>query len=167
LYLNVIKLFILTEIISIVHQGDSLLTTVKELFMAYQLELGEDLCFQNFSDELENPLKKYGPPKGVLLLAMNNKEIAGCVALQPLPETGTCEMKRLYVKPGFRKQQIGFVLVERLLQEAENSGYTRMKLDTLERLQPAIRLYEKFGFVNTSSYYTNPLTHVVYMEKEL
>jgi GNAT superfamily N-acetyltransferase len=157
----------LTGIISIINANDPLLETVKELFLDYQQELGEDLCFQNFTNELEDPLKKYGPPKGVLLLAAYENEIAGCVALKPLEEPGCGEMKRLYVKPRFRKHHIGALLVERLIQEAKNTGYSVMKLDTLKRLVPAIKLYEKYGFVNTSSYYTNPLSDVVYMEKLL
>jgi hypothetical protein len=42
-----------------------------------------------------------------------------------------------------------------------------MKLDTLQRLQPAIRLYEQYGFVHTTPYYANPMEDVVYMEKVL
>jgi putative acetyltransferase len=42
-----------------------------------------------------------------------------------------------------------------------------MKLDTLERLQAAIKLYQKFGFETVNAYYDNPLPGVVYMQKEL
>jgi ribosomal protein S18 acetylase RimI-like enzyme len=58
-------------------------------------------------------------------------------------------------------------LIEELLNEAKKTGYKKMVLDTLERLQPAIRLYCKHGFINTSAYYENPLANVVYMEKVL
>lgn len=153
-------------IITINEQGEAL-EIAKTLFQAYQTELNEDLCFQSFEEELENPLKKYGKPNGILLLAYYNDEVAGCVALQPLPENGTCEMKRLYVNPLFRKHKIGEQLVAQLLIEAKKIGYKVMKLDTLERLQPAIKLYEKHGFTNTTSYYQNPLSNVVYMEKEI
>ena len=42
-----------------------------------------------------------------------------------------------------------------------------MVLDTLQKLQPAIKLYKKYGFTETTAYYQNPLPGVVYMEKLL
>lgn len=143
------------------------LETARHLFKEYSDELAVDLCFQSFDAELMDPLKKYGPPSGSLLLAFYNNEPVGCVALQPLPEAGVCEMKRLYVKPAFRKFKIGDALVAAIVNEAERLGYAKMKLDTLERLQPAIQLYLKHGFEITTAYYHNPLPEVVYMEKTL
>ena len=143
------------------------LETAKILFREYGDELNEDLCFQSFDAELENPLIKYGPPKGALFIANWNGEVAGCIALQPLSEAGVCEMKRLYVRPGFRKFGIGDELIKQLLETAKEIGYTKMVLDTLERLQAATRLYQRHGFINTSAYYPNPLPEVVYMERQL
>lgn len=156
----------MTELIYIQQEG-WLLDEVRKLFREYEMELDENLCFQSFEDELKNPLKKYGPPRGLIYLAKWNSEVAGCVALHPLKERGACEMKRLYVKPFYRKHKIGKVLVEQLIKDAQTLGYTKMKLDTLEKLQPAIGLYKQYGFVETTSYYDNPLDGVVYMEKEL
>jgi GNAT superfamily N-acetyltransferase len=53
------------------------------------------------------------------------------------------------------------------MKRAKETGYKKMVLDTLERLQPAIQLYLKHGFANTSAYYQNPLPGVVFMEKVL
>lgn len=143
------------------------LEIARHLFKEYSDELAVDLCFQSFDAELQNPLKKYGPPKGSLLLAYYNEEAVGCVALQQLPEEYACEMKRLYVQPAFRKYKIGDALVAAIINEAKRLGYAKMKLDTLERLQAAIHLYLKHGFEITTAYYHNPLPEVVYMEKKL
>jgi ribosomal protein S18 acetylase RimI-like enzyme len=140
---------------------------VRQLFKEYSNSLNENLSFQSFDEELENPLKKYGEPKGCLLLAFWNNEAAGCIALQPLKQKGVCEMKRLFVRNEYRNKGIGDELINELLKEATKKGYQKMVLDTLERLQPARRLYIKYGFVNTSPYYENPLADVVYMEKSL
>ncbi len=67
----------------------------------------------------------------------------------------------------FRKFGIGDELVKAILNDAVKLGYTKMKLDTLERLKPAIELYLKHGFVITTAYYHNPLPEVVYMECNL
>ncbi len=137
-----------------------------QLFKDYADELNVDLCFQSFDAELENPLQKYSSPNGALFLGYFNAEPVACIALQPLAD-GSCEMKRLYVKPTFRKFKIGEALVQQLLVSAKQLGYKKMKLDTLERLQAAINLYKKNGFIITNAYYKNPLPEVVYMEKEL
>ncbi|MEK0413178.1 MAG: hypothetical protein RL070_666 [Bacteroidota bacterium] len=143
------------------------LESIKSLFKAYLGELNEDLCFQSFDTEIDNPLYKYSAPTGALFIAYYNAIPVGCIALQPLQEAQTCEMKRLYVEPQYRNLKIGGALVKVLLQEAQLLGYTTMKLDTLERLQAAIQLYQKFGFETVTAYYDNPLPSVVYMQKKL
>lgn len=153
--------------IQTVQQEGKQLDTVKELFVAYSLELGEDLCFQSFEEELKNPLKKYVDTGGCIFLAYFNNEPAGCIALLPLQETGLCEMKRLFVLPQYRKQHIGEELVTTILKFAAEEGFTKMVLDTLQRLQPAIKLYQQFGFTTTAAYYNNPISEVVYMEKQI
>src|SRR5205809_1230239 len=101
------------------------LKTVVELFKEYSAELNEDICFQSFEKELANPLYKYGAPQGTLLLAYWNDEPVACVALQPLPDENglaVCEMKRLYVKPEYRKHKIGNALVDLIINEGTKLG---------------------------------------------
>ncbi len=141
------------------------LDIIRELFREYEKELNEDICFQSFEEELKDPLKKYGLPDGDLLLAYWNDEVAGCIALKKMKDAGACEMKRLYVKPGLRKNKIGRLLIEELLSSAKERNYEKMRLDTFEKLQAAVHLYKQFGFNNISAYYENPLPGVVYMEK--
>lgn len=160
------KLYKMLQLLLIKEEGGQM-DAVRVLFRAYETELNEDLCFQSFEEELKDPLKKYGAPKGVLYIAEWNHEVAGCIALMPLQEEGVCEMKRLYVRPEFRKHKIGKALVEQLLKDAKHLGYLTMKLDTLQKLQPAITLYKQYGFVETTAYYDNPLSQVVYMQKDL
>lgn len=156
----------MAQIKKIIAEGEQL-DSVRRLFAAYEAGLGENLCFQGFAAELDNPLKKYGAPCGALFLALEENEYVGCIALQPLAEEGACEMKRLFVEPAFRGRGIGEQLVAHLLTEARVLGYRTMKLDTLTRLQPAIKMYRAFGFTDISAYYENPLPEVVYMEKIL
>lgn len=135
------------------------------LFKEYFIELNENLCFQNFDEELKDPLKKYGPPGGSLFIAYYDEQPVACIGFQTLDVDGVCKMKRLYVQPAFRKNKIAAQLVKLLLKDAKQKGFTKMVLDTLEKLQPAIKLYESFGFEHTGAYYNNPLPGVVYMQR--
>ena len=150
----------------IIEEGKEL-DVIRDLFREYEKELNENICFQSFDEELKDPLKKYGPPSGDLVLAYWEDEIAGCVALTKLKDAGACEMKRLYVRPSFRENKIGRLLVEDLLSSAKEKNYKKMRLDPFLKLQAAVHLYQKFGFENISAYYNNPLPGVVYMEKQL
>lgn len=156
----------MVELVYITEEGP-LMDEVRQLFREYEKELDENLCFQSFEEELKDPLKKYGPPKGEIIVALYDEAVAGCIALYPLKEESVCEMKRLFVRPAYRKHKIGDLLVRQLTEDAALLGYKKMKLDTLQKLQPAIQLYKKHGFSETTAYYQNPLNGVVYMEKEL
>ena len=150
----------------IIEEGKEL-NVIRDLFREYEKELNEDICFQSFDEELKHPLKKYGPPGGDLILAYWEDEIAGCIALTGMKEPRVCEMKRLFVKPSFRKNKIGRILIEELLSSAKDRDYEKMRLDTFSKLQAAVHLYNQFGFENISAYYNNPLPGVIYMEKTL
>ena len=75
----------------------------KALFQEYAESLDFELCFQNFDEEMETFPGDYAAPAGALLLARVDLHPAGAVGLRPFTaESGTCEMKRLYVKPEHR-----------------------------------------------------------------
>lgn len=160
------KFKFMQRIIQVQQQGAEL-DIIRQLFREYEKELDADLCFQKFEEELKDPLKKYGPPTGTLLLAYWNDEPAGCIALTSMQEAGYCEMKRLYVRAANRKNGIGKILVGDIMDAAVKMGYKAMRLDTLKKLTAAIRLYETFGFYHTKAYYYNPLPGVVFMERRL
>ncbi|MDF1591722.1 MAG: GNAT family N-acetyltransferase [Desulfobacterales bacterium] len=139
---------------------------VRRLFREYEAYLDVDLCFQSFEEELAGLPGKYAPPDGVLLLALDGQESAGCGALRKL-DNGICEMKRLFVKPKFRGLGLGTILAKRLIDEATLLDYSTMLLDTLDRLKAAMTIYESLGFVRTEPYYRNPLAGVVYWKLDL
>jgi putative acetyltransferase len=102
-----------------------LIPDVRRLFEGYAAGTGIDLCFQNFAEELAGLPGKYAPPSGRLFLAQNDADIVGCVALRELDE-GSCEMKRLYVRPEFRGQGIGKLLATEVIAQARQIGYRSM-----------------------------------------
>ena len=76
-------------------------------------------------------------------------------------------MKRLYVAPRARGQGWGRKLAQAVIDEARIAGYAQLKLDTLERMTDARRLYESLGFVRCDPYYHNPLGAPIYMALDL
>lgn len=145
-------------------ESDDEVRKARELFEEYSAWLGLNLCFQNFDKELAELPGQYVPPEGRLLLAIENDEIAGCVALRKIGD-GLCEMKRLYVRPTFRGTGLGRKLTERVIDSAREIGYERMRLDTLPgKMDSAIALYRSLGFGNIEPYYNNPVQGAAFME---
>jgi carbonic anhydrase len=140
---------------------------VRRLFRAYAAWLEVDLCFQDFEREVAELPGCYAPPAGRLLIARVGGEVVGCVGLRPL-QIGVCEMKRLWVEPGFAGYGIGRALAQAIIDAARQIGYQRMRLDTIPARMPAAQhLYAALGFREIPAYYHNPLAGVVMLELEL
>ena len=136
------------------------------LFNEYAGWLKIDLCFQHFSEELQQLATMYAPPSGGIILAKTENEFIGCVGIRKI-ETGIAELKRMYVKPAFHKRGIGKMLLEKALSLATTYNYEKIRLDTLSNMIPAISLYKQYGFYEIPAYYHNPEKTVVYFEKQL
>ncbi len=133
------------------------------LLREYEADLGIDLCFQGFPEELESLERMYGPPGGRFLLLRVEEGTAGCVALV---DSGgnTCEMKRLYVRPAFRGRGLGRRCAEQIVLAAREIGYASVRLHTLPAMREAIALYRSMGFREITPYDETPVEGVVFME---
>jgi putative acetyltransferase len=139
----------------------------RELFLEYAQSLGFSLCFQNFDKELAELPGDYAPPEGRLLLVDYEGQVAACVALHRLGPA-ICEITRLYLRPQFRGKGLGRALAERIIAEASQIGYQRMRLDTVEPvMKDAVAMYRKLGFKEIAPYRPNPIVGAMYMELEL
>ena len=139
----------------------------RELFLEYAQSLGFSLCFQNFDAELAGLPGEYAPPDGRLLLATVEDRLAGCVALHKL-DSNTCEMKRLYLRPQFRGKGVGRAVTNRIIAEARQIGYQKIRLDTVEPvMKDAVAMYRRLGFREIDPYRANPMAGALYMELDL
>ena len=144
------------------------ISQVRSLFREYSTLNGVEVCLQDFEAEVTSLPGFYGRPAGRLLLALHDGPAGddapiGCVGLRKLEE-GICEMKRLYVRPGFRKEGAGCALVEHLIAEARAMDYKKMRLDTLPIMREAQALYRNLGFVEIPPYIKNRIADALYFE---
>lgn len=143
---------------------------MREIFLEYAAQLGVDLAFQGFDEELASLPGDYAAPRGTLLLALVDDTLAGCCALRPLDTVdypNAAEMKRLYVRKPFRRFGLGRQLAEATLDHARTEGYHCVLLDTLDNMEAARALYAELGFAEIDPYYHNPLQGSHYLKVDL
>jgi putative acetyltransferase len=146
------------------------LNATRGIFEEYAAQLGIDLCFQNFDAELAGLPGDYAAPQGILFLATVDGAIAGCCAMRPLQRvdySDAAEMKRLYVRPAFRRLGLGRQLTEAIVDAARVAGYHHLLLDTLSDMESARALYADLGFEAIPPYYHNPIAGAHYLKLAL
>ena len=147
-----------------------LIDPAREILGEYAHSLNVDLCFQNFEAELAGLPGEYAAPSGQLLLAYVDGALAGCGGFRALADVdyaNACEMKRLYVRPAFRRFGLGRLLAQALLDEARRAGHSVMLLDTLDDMESARELYTTLGFEEIPPYYFNPIPGAHYLKADL
>jgi GNAT superfamily N-acetyltransferase len=109
--------------------------------------------------------EELGPPGGAYLVGWIGPDaVAGGGVRLITPRLA--EIKRMYVRPGFRRQGIGRGLLGALEGEAVRLGATMVRLDTGDKQPEAQVLYERSGYRPIGNWNNNP--HAAYWgEKEL
>ncbi len=111
----------------------------------------------------------YAPRSGLTLLGYADADVGGCIAYRHAGPA-MCELKRLYVRPRFRRTGLGRALASSLIERARAADYTGMRLETVSFMGDAIRMYESMGFVRRAPYYDIPgvfRSITIFMEKNL
>ena len=124
---------------------------------------------QDMDAELAALPTKYAPPRGAVLLAERDGEVLGGVAVRDLHD-GTCEMKRLFVRPAAHGSGTGRLLCERLLELAAGIGYSAMRLDTGIGNREALAMYRSLGFEERAPYADYPpevVPYLLFLERPL
>jgi GNAT superfamily N-acetyltransferase len=96
-------------------------------------------------------LHQFAPPTGRLLLAESEDKIAGCACLRKIDED-VGEVKRMYVRPEYRRRGIGRALLQAIIYEACQIGYSKLRLDSAPFAKEAQALYHSAGFQNREPY---------------
>ncbi|MBP5243675.1 MAG: GNAT family N-acetyltransferase [Succinivibrio sp.] len=146
--------------------GKSYLPQVKKMIEDSALNLNQDAAFQHFETELDNVEKKYLPPFGDLIVAVDEEEFQGMAAFRKASDE-RCEIKRLYVRREARGQHLGDLLLEELLKKAKTAGFTEVIVNTPLSVTAAVNLYKKHGFEVYEGEDVKPKPNTFYMIKDL
>lgn len=126
----------------------------------------EKQCFsdpwslRSITSELNNPLSLW-------IVAESDGTVAGYVGSQSV--LGEADMMNLAVSPLFRRQGVASGLVEALIKHLKERDVHVLVLEVRASNEPAIRLYEKYGFVQVGrrpNYYAHPKEDALILRKE-
>jgi GNAT superfamily N-acetyltransferase len=134
-------------------------------------EYGINLDVESLQEQSMRELAKFARPLGSLLLAMDGAQATGVACMRQLDEQ-TVEIKRMYVREPYRGQGIGRALLRRLLDDAREGGYSRVRLDSTRFMEEAHALYCSEGFHRIGPYPGSEIprefqVHWVFMERTL
>ena len=126
----------------------------------------EKLCFsdpwsvKSIASELESKLSLW-------VVAMDAEKLVGYVGSQSV--LGWADMMNLAVAPEYRQKGIAQALVNELISRLRQNQVTCLTLEVRASNAPAIRLYDKLGFVPVGrrpNYYHNPKEDALILRKE-
>lgn len=137
--------------------------SLKSIISEYIVWLDMDLSYRGFDQEMAKFDQLFTLPNGLFLMARSNDTVAGCVGLLR-HSMDTAEVKRLYVRPKFRGQQLGQRLIQKLIKTAQGLNFKRLILDAVPQTIVAQQLYQSIGFQQTEPYYANPVPGTKFYE---
>lgn len=104
---------------------------------------------------LGNPEKYIIEPGGKIFFVKESEEIIGCVALMKIKD-GIFELTKMAVKPEYRGKKIGQQLMNYTVEFARNEDWDQLIIYSNRKLENAIHLYRKYGFVEIPIEENNP-----------
>jgi GNAT superfamily N-acetyltransferase len=140
----------------------------RALLREYYEGLPHSPCFPGFDEELSGLPGAYGSPGGDFLIARCLDGVgAGCVVLRSMPFAGAAEMKRLFVRSEFRGLGLGRRLVEAAIESARCLRYSELRLDTIDFMKSARRIYAELGFIEVEPWVETKACGVIFMSLRL
>lgn len=116
---------------------------VRELDNYLKITDGEEHDFYNQFNHI-NVLKH-------IVIAYSNNKAVGCGAFKEF-EDDTVEIKRMFIKPDYRKLQIGSKILNELEIWAKELAYKYCILETGTRQVEAVKFYNKSNYYSIPNY---------------
>lgn len=87
----------------------------------------------------------------LFLIARQNGNMLGCGGLRVLDDH-LVEIKRMYIRPAFRRQGIAYRILVALENAAADMNAKSIRLETGFRQVEAVAFYEKYGYIPITCY---------------
>lgn len=97
-------------------------------------------------EQLDDPLTHILNPGGHILFAHYGDKIVGTIALV-YEAPGVFELAKMGVSPSYQGLRIGHSLMEAAISWGKEKKLHKLVLESNTKLEPAIHLYRKFGFM--------------------
>lgn len=118
-------------------------------------------------DDRPSLLRYLSDPRSAVWVAYCGPAPVACILYHPLPEFDSAgEIKRLYVRPGYRGRAVARLLLQTLEQFAREQQIAWLYLDTKDDLTDAIAFYRRHGYQSCGRYNENPQA-TIFMRKQL
>ena len=125
----------------------------------------------NYAKSFVGELKDFTPPKGVFFIIREGEKVIGMGGFKK-SKNDICEIKRMYIRPVFRRKGIGRNLLTKLVDKAKEFDYSKIRLDSTRFMKKAHHLYKSFGFIEIEPYGESEIPeeirdYWIFMEKNL
>ncbi len=112
-------------------------------------------------DDARLSLGELRPPKGIFLVARDNRDLCGGVGLREIasPELQLAEVKRLWVRPDLRRHGVAAQLMSHVETHARRLGYRQLYLETGPRQPEAIAFYPKHSWTQIGEFPPDVFSH--------
>jgi ribosomal protein S18 acetylase RimI-like enzyme len=135
----------------------------KELLQEYATHDLDDSCHSTIWTDMAQLPGRYAPPSGRVLLAYQDAQIAACGALVAAKTAGMTEIKRVYVRPNFRRLGLAREMTKALTLHAQEMGYQTAAICTWAHNTQALNLYQQMGFTPIPCFRESSKSHLTFL----
>jgi putative acetyltransferase len=124
---------------------ETMAAVIREVMTEYGA-IGDGFSIED--PEVDDMYKAYSGDRSAYFVLLDGDEIVGGSGVAPLSGSGpgVCELRKMYFLASARGSGQGRQMMELCLQVAAEMGFRQCYLETLESMNEARGLYERFGF---------------------
>ena len=101
--------------------------------------------------DLDRYQQTYNEDRGLFLVVQDDDQVIGTGGIKKLEEN-IAELKRIWLLEKYQGEKIGYQVVSLLLDFARAHGYKKVRLQTSQKQERALRFYTQLGFYDIPSY---------------